>query len=198
MSVIITAILPYLLLYKYWALFGLTFIAAFFLPIPPGTIIMASAAFSSQGYFNIIWVIVVSILGNIAGDNAGYWVARYYGEPVLSRIGFRKVLHSARYKRIQERVVRQPGFLIFISRFEVSINLVVNLISGLAKVPYRKYLLFESLGEIFQVALYSTIGYVFGSNWQTLSSLIGRTLLIIIILGVGLFVISRKNLRKKN
>ncbi len=192
MNSVIQAILPFLLLYKYWALFGITFIAAFFLPIPPGTLIMASAAFAYQGYFNIWLVLVVATLGNIAGDNTGYWLARYYGRPILNKIGFRKVLASDRYKRIEARIVRRPGFIIFISRFEVFTNLAVNLIAGLGKVRYRTFLFYEILGEVFQVGVYGTIGYIFGSNWQALSSIIGRTLLILILLCVGVFIIVRK------
>lgn len=185
-------VLPYLLLYKYWALFSITFVAAFFFPIPPGTIIMASAAFAYQGYLSIVWVIVFSILGNIAGDNAGYWIARKYGREVLSRIGFAKTLDSVRYKKIETSIIKRPGFFVFISRFEVFTNLAVNLIAGLGKMPYQKYLLFEVLGEIFQVVLYGAIGYLFGSNWQALSSVIGRSLLVIMLIVVILVVIVRR------
>ncbi|HWC57411.1 MAG TPA: VTT domain-containing protein [Candidatus Paceibacterota bacterium] len=148
MSAITQAILPVVLLYKYWALFGITFVAALIVPIPPGTLIMASAAFSYQGYFSFGWVIAVSALGNILGDNAAYWLARQYGRIVLSRIGFRKLLASRQYQKVEARITRHPGFLIFISRFEVTINLIVNIVCGIGKVSYLKYLLFESMGEI--------------------------------------------------
>ncbi len=196
MNTIIHAILPFVLLYKYWALFGITFIAAFFLPIPPGTIIMASAAFAYQGYLDIWWVFAIATLGNIVGDNAGYWIARRYGRPVLYRIGMRKVLESARYQKIENRIVKRPGFLIFISRFEVFTNLAVNLIAGLGKVPYRKFLFFEVIGEVFQVVLYGSLGYFFGSNWQTLSSIIGRTLLVLIIVIILFVIIFWKRITK--
>jgi membrane protein DedA with SNARE-associated domain len=192
MNIVTQFIIPYLLLYKYWALFGLTFVAAFFFPIPPGTIIMASAAFAHQGYLSILWVIVFSILGNIAGDNAGYWLARKYGRSVLSRIGFAKILDSARYKKVEMSIIKRPGFFVFISRFEVFTNLAVNLIAGLGNMSYQKYLLFEVFGEIFQVGLYGAIGYVFGGNWQELSSLIGRSLLVIILIVVVSVMIVRK------
>ncbi len=197
MNTLITTILPFLLLYKYWALFCITFIAAFFLPIPPGTIIMASAAFAFQGYFDLGWVLLVATLGNIAGDNAGYWLARIYGKTFLSKVGFGKVLASARYQKIEQGVLKRPGFIIFISRFEVFTNLAVNLIAGLGKVPYYKFLLFEVIGEVFQVVLYGTIGYIFGSNWQALSSIIGRGLLVIMLVVVALLIIFRKKLAPK-
>lgn len=189
MNALIQHILPFLLLYKYGALFAITFIAAFIIPIPPGTIIMASSAFAYEGYLSFGWVLVVAIAGNILGDNAGYWLARTYGRKWLSKVpAFNKILNSERYQSIERRIARRPGFLIFISRFEVFTNLAVNLIAGLGKVNYRKFLWYEAIGEILQVALYGAVGYIFGSNWQAVSAIIGRSLLILIVL-IILFVI---------
>ena len=181
MSWLVQAILPYLLLYKYGAIFVVTFIAAFAFPIPPGTLLMASAAFSSQGYLSFFWVVFWGSLGNIAGDNVGYFVARKYGKRILNRIGFRKILASEKYASFEKRIQTKPAFLIFITRFEVVSNLCVNIICGLGEVPYRKYIVYEALGEIVQVALYCTIGYYVGDNWPTISALVSRFLFIILV-----------------
>ncbi len=188
MNFLIQILLPYLLLYKYWAIFSITLVAALILPIPPGTLLMASAAFASQGYLSFGWVVVVGIAGNIAGDNLGYWLAWRYGKKALHKIGFGKILDSEKYKNIERRIRKKPGALIFFSRFEVFSNLAVNLIAGLGKVPYRKYLLYEGIGEVFQVTLYCGIGYFVGDNWQEINALIGRFLLLIILVG-AIFVI---------
>lgn len=187
MNFIVQIILPYLLLYKYWAIFVITLVAALAFPIPPGTLLMASAAFASQGYFSFTWVVVVGSLGNIVGDNIGYWLARKYGKSVLCRIGFRKTLDSQKYKNIEERIRRNPKFLIFISRFEVFSNLAVNLICGLSDLEYKKYIVFEVLGEISQVFIYCAIGYIVGDNWMVISGIITK-FLILIILVLGLLI----------
>lgn len=184
MNTIVQTTLPFILLYKYWALFGITFFTALALPIPPGTLIMASAAFAYNGYFNFGWVLVVAILGNILGDNAGYWIAREYGISIFKKIGLSRVLDSRRYRRIQAVIRKRPGLIIFISRFEVVTNLSVNLIAGLGRVPYRTYLLYEVIGEILQVTLYSTIGYVFANSWHQVSTIIGKVLFAIVAVGI--------------
>ena len=188
MNFIVQIILPYLLLYKYWAIFTITLVAALAFPIPPGTLLMASAAFASQGYFSFSLVVFFGALGNIVGDNIGYFLARAYGKKVLYRIGFRKVLDSQKYKNIEERIRRKPNFLIFISRFEVFSNLAVNIICGLSGLSYKKYIVFEVLGEICQVFIYCAIGYIVGDNWVTISGIITK-FLILIILVVVLFVV---------
>ncbi len=188
MNFVIEVILPYVLLYKYWAIFGITLLAAFIFPIPPGTMLMAAAAFASQGYFSFPLVLLSAILGNILGNNLGYWTARMYGKRILYKIGLRKKLESERYKKIEERMRRRPGFIIFITRFEIFANLAVNVISGLAKVEYKKYLLYVILGEITQVSLYAGIGYMVGDNWTAISVLVSRSLIFILAL-IALFII---------
>lgn len=197
MNAIAHLILPYLLTYKYLALFSITLVAALILPIPPGTLIMGASAFAYQGLLSFPLVLFSASLGNIVGDNIGYWLARKYGKSVLERIGFKKTLESPRYKGIEDRLKARPGFLVFISRFEVFTNLAVNLICGLSKVPYRKYLLYEITGEVLQVCIYGSIGYLFGENWETINALIGRFLIVIILIALLLVVIYWKKISRK-
>lgn len=196
MNAIVQFILPYLLVYKYGAIFVITLVAALAFPIPPGTLLMASAAFAAEGYFSFFWVVAIGTLGNIAGDNIGYWLARAYGNQVLCKIGFRKVIESEKYKNIERRIQKRPGFLIFISRFEVFSNLAVNIICGLGQVPYKKYIVFEVIGEFLQVLLYCTIGYLVGDNWQTISGLISRFLLLILLVAALVVAIFWKRIVK--
>ena len=93
MDLLVQAILPYILLYKYWALFVVTFLASLAIPIPAGTLLIASAAFASQGYFNIYILLIVVIAANLVGDNVSYWLARLYGERALSNIPFIKKIY---------------------------------------------------------------------------------------------------------
>ena len=119
MDILIQAILPFVLIYKYWALFTLTFLASLAIPIPAGTILIASAAFASQGYFNITTIFIVVIIANIAGDNVSYWLARLYGKKVFSYIKFtKKILESKNFELIEKIISHRPGFIVFISRFE--------------------------------------------------------------------------------
>ena len=196
MNALVAGTLPFLLLYKYWAIFAITLIASLAFPIPPGTLLMASAAFASQGYFSFPFVVISGTLGNLVGDNIGYWLARRYGKAILCKIGFRKSIESDRYKAIEARVRKNPGFLIFITRFEVFSNLAVNLIAGLSEVPYTKYLLFEVPGEILQVLIYCSIGYFVGDNWTLFSTLLNRLMVIILLVAVLLVVVFWKRITR--
>lgn len=191
MDFLVQAIIPYILLYKYWALFITTFLASFALPIPAGTLLIASAAFASQGYFNIATIFIVVLIANIAGDNLSYWFARLYGKRILSRIPFiQKILVSKNFTLIEKSINRHPGLIIIISRFEVLSTLTINLICGLGHTSYKKFLKFEIIGALGSVFFYSILGYAFGDSWETVNKIMGDFSLVfflLIILGISLF-----------
>ncbi len=191
MSFLAQTILPYILLYKYTALFVITFLAALAIPIPAGTLLVASAAFASQGYFNIVVLIIVVTIANMAGDNLSFWLARIYGKKLLYRVGFlKKILTSRNFILIEKRINKRPGFIIFITRFEVIATLTTNLICGMGNVRYRKFLLFEAMGAFADTFFYAMVGYLFGDSWQAVNDLIGNFSIVFflaIALGVALF-----------
>lgn len=191
MNFLVQAILPYILLYKYWALFTVTFLASSALPIPAGTLLVTSVAFAGQGYFKVGTLMIVTILASIVGDNLLYWLARLYGKKILSRSNFfKKILISKNFNIIERKISRKPGFLIIISRFEVISTLTINFICGLGKASYKKFLLFEVIGTLANISFYVLIGIFFGDSWQAVDKLIGNfsiILFLIIILGVSLF-----------
>jgi membrane protein DedA with SNARE-associated domain len=198
MDYLLQTIIPYLLFYKYTTIFVIAFGAALIVPIPSGSILMAASAFASVGYFNIYWVIVLSIIGNILGDNIGYWIARKYGREVLSKIGFRRVLESKSFKMIEDKFNKHPGFIIFASRFEVLSTLSVNLLSGISKTPYKKYLLYELFGSIAQVCMYSLLGYFFADSWESVNTIVGKvSLIVVLILVLVIISFTHKTIIKK-
>lgn len=193
----VIALLPYILTYKYLAIFVITVIANLFFPIPSGTILMASSAFASQGYFSFFWVFIAGSIGNIVGDNLGYWLARKYGLTILYQIGLRKKIESETYKKLEFKIKKNSGFLIFITRFNVLSSLFVNIISGLSKISYKKFLLYVVLGETTQVLLYCSIGYIVGDNWQNISSSLNKVLWFILLGIVSLILIFWKKIWRR-
>lgn len=200
MDFIIQNLIPYLLLYKYVTVFVISFMAAFIVPIPSGNLLMIASGFSKVGYFDFYLVIIISIVANILGDNLGYWTARFYGEKILSKIGFKRILNSKKFKEVEVHYSNHPGFIIFISRFEVLSTLAINLLSGVSKTPYKKYLIHESIGSIAQVCVYGSIGYFFSYSWQSVNSTIGKVSLIIGLITIILVIAFGKKflVRKMN
>lgn len=197
MDFFIQNLITYLVLYKYLTIFAISFLAAFILPIPSGSLLMGASAYARFGYFDIYIIFLISVVANILGDNLSYLMARKYGYGFLSKIGFKKVLNSESFHNLKEKYNNRPGFIIFASRFEVLSTLSVNLLSGVSKTPYSKFFIHEVTGTFSQVFLYSSLGYFFAESWESINSTIGRVMLVLFFVFV-LILISFGKKRLKN
>src|SRR3989344_5473477 len=128
MDYLFDAFLSFLLVYKYAALFAITFVAALILPLPASTTIVAANVFAFQGYLNFPAVFGAALLGNIAGDNLGYFISRKYGEKFLRLIGFNKILNSAAFAILKMYIDTNCSSLIYFSRFMTSVVLLFFLV----------------------------------------------------------------------
>lgn len=202
METILGPFLSFLLLYKYMALFLVAFTAAFLIPIPASSVLAASGAFAYQGYLNIYIVLIVALAGNIAGDTLGYLLARYYGEKLLTKAGFRRLLKSSSYEKIKNYIVDFPQSLIYFSRFLIELGPAVNILSGLSEVPPKTYFLFEVLGEASYVFIYGMIGYLLGTQWENNVGFLAKITLVILPLGLiinlsQIFLFNKRRKRAK-
>jgi membrane-associated protein len=188
MSGIFQALLTFVLLYKYAALFLIALLGAMAFPIPAGSILLAASFFSAEGYLDIRWVFVSTLAGNVIGDTIDYWLVRLYGVRVIKRIRLGRVLESSLFKRIESYVTRYPVVMLFVSRFTAALTPIVNVLAGLTKLPYKIFLTVEIIGVGLDLVLLCTLGFLFGDNWEVVQSLFGL-LSVVIGLTVVLFVL---------
>lgn len=172
--------LSFLLLYKYVALFLITYLAALLLPLPSSTSLMAASAFATQGYFYFPAVVIVALVANIFGDLTGFFIARHYGAQFLIRIKLGKILRSKKFIGLEKYLQDKAGLTIFSSRFVSELGPFVNILAGLSKIPFKTYFLYESMGEFVDVAIYAVAGYFLGSEWQSASGIISFVMIALV------------------
>src|SRR5579859_3067144 len=83
MSIFLADLLSFLLAYGYIALALSAFVGAAGAPLPISLMLLAAGAFSAQGDFNIVFLLVIATAASVAGDCAGYLVGRLWGSKAL-------------------------------------------------------------------------------------------------------------------
>jgi len=190
-------ILSLVLIYRYPALFFISFVSSLGVPLPAAATAAAAAAFASQGYLNLFLLLLSGVSGNIIGDVTMYWLMRKFGKRLLYFIRLRKFADSAILNNVEQTVETYNAPVIIASRFQDQATTLVNIISGLAKLDFRRFLLLTSIGDILQIIFYVGLGSVFADNWQAIYGLIGKfgwIIALIIIIAVAL--ISTRTIRK--
>jgi membrane-associated protein len=197
MSSLFQNILGFLLVYKYIALFFIAFLSSLGIPLPAGSSTMASAAFASQGYFNIFFVLITGALGNILGDVSMYVLSRKYGKKILYWFHLRKLVESKPLKQVEKMENNYSALAIIISRFQDQATAMVNVIAGLGNIKFKRFVIYATIGDILQIIFYASVGYFFAENWQAFYNTMGIfSWLIVLIATIISILLANKFARK--
>lgn len=182
--------LSYLLIYTYVALFTVITLASFGIPLPATVLLIAAGAFAAQGYLDFSSILAFGFSASIIGDTTGYVISRRYGRNILRRIGFETLLVSPKFRSMEAFFAGHSNSAIFWSRFLVtSLGPMVNILSGLAKISYKKFLFYDILGEMLYVIIFSGLGYIFSDQWEVISQISGDVTTILVLLVLILFFV---------
>ena len=179
MNAVVVPLLAYLLLYKYVAIFVVMFVASVILPLPTNSLLLATGALASQGYFTFSLAVVVAVGGNVAGDCFDYVLARRYGRRALRMLK----VHTPWYVVHLERYMRDyAGLTIFFTRFFATADSFISILAGFSGISVGTFLWYSVLGNLVSDGGVLYIGYFFGANWQEVTGTV--SLVEWILLGV--------------
>ncbi|HEY1207420.1 MAG: DedA family protein [Bryobacteraceae bacterium] len=184
------------------ALFGIVTVAAIGVPLPVTLLLIVVGSMISQGAMNLWWAIGVAGAGAILGDQAGYAIGRWGGPAVVTKLsallGRRASIEAMEAKA---RAWGGPG--IFITRWLLSpLGPWINLVSGTAGYPWRRFLFWDVLGEITGAAVFISLGWFFSDRVMALDAALGdmtwaiAALLAALILGYQLVAYLRRPAKK--
>jgi membrane protein DedA with SNARE-associated domain len=177
-------VLSALLLYGLPVLFGVILICSVGIPFPVSLVLVAAGSFVQQGDMKLWQVITVASVAAVAGDQVGYGLARWGGRRLIGRVGTSLGI-DAKIKQAEALTKRWSGAGIFLSRWLVTaLGPWVNVTSGIAGYPWRRFLLWDVLGQVLWVVLYVTLGYVFSDRVQAIAEILGNLAWVV----VGLIV----------
>ncbi|MEK9500771.1 DedA family protein [Gaopeijia maritima] len=159
-----------------WMLALLAFLETVFVTgvfVPSGLATTFATLLASQGAMSLSAVAVAAAAGGFAGDVTGYWIGRRGGEAM--RAGDGMVAQAlARYDATTGRYLSgHPFFSVTLARLVAFVRTVMPLASGIARVPFVVFVVFELPGLLGWVALYMAIGLVAGESWQAAGSVVG-------------------------
>jgi membrane protein DedA with SNARE-associated domain len=182
-------VLAALLVYGLPVLFGVILICSVGLPFPISLMLVAAGSFVEQGDMKLWQVIAVASVAAVLGDQLAYGLSRWGGRRLINRMS-RKIGGETKIKQAEALTKRWSGAGIFLSRWLITaLGPWVNVASGIAAYPWRRFLFWDVLGEVLWVILYVGIGYVFSNRVQAIAEILGNLswavvgLIVTLILG---------------
>ena len=145
-------------------LFGIIFaetglLVGFFLP---GDSLLFSVGFASGAAgVNLYLLAALLMCAAIVGDNVGYFLGRQSGPRIFRRPKSR-FFHPDHLKRTKKFYEKYGARAIVYARFIPIIRTCTPFVSGVAEMPYPRFLFFSLFGGTLWIAFMMTVGYRLG------------------------------------
>src|SRR5215471_7173592 len=102
--------------------------------------------------------ILVAVAGPILGDSIGYYLGRRYGENV------RHKRHTKHWAKAQSWIKKRGAPAVFFGRFVAFLRSFVPAAAGVARMPYKRFLLWNVAAGVLWGTGSALLGYVAGEN----------------------------------
>src|SRR6266853_5522794 len=161
------------------------------LPISSEIVVPLGGALASQGKLNLVLVVLVCSIANLAGSMIAFWLTRRYGERVvLSRAG-RWMGLSRGHLRLANRFFERFGlWAVFIGRLLPIVRTYISFPAGGSKIGYVRFVVATLAGAIPWNFALAYAGYKLGQQYQTVAKdispfMIPIAIVVVILLATG-------------
>jgi membrane protein DedA with SNARE-associated domain len=138
------------------------------IPVPSEVIMLYAGYLVSIGQLGFVAAVVAGVLGNLAGSILAWWAGRTGGRELVLRYGRFIHVTEPRLARSDRWFERYGERVVLVSRCVPVVRTFISLPAGIAQMPLRRFALYTTIGCVPWVAALTLLGYVVGSNWESL------------------------------
>lgn len=169
----------------YLGIFLLMTLESALIPIPSEVTMPFAGSLVSLGKFELIWVVIMGTLGNLAGSLLAYALG-YWGQENIVRLVIRKygkyfLLSEHEFEKSQKWFLKYGEIIIFSSRLMPVLRTFISLPAGIAKMKLSKFMLYTLAGCFLWSIFLAYIGLTLGQRWNILEVYFRKFDLIIFI-----------------
>ena len=154
-------------------------------------VMMISGFLIKLGYLNLPLTFLTLTLGDLLGDTIWYYVGRHGGHKFI--------FHFGKYFNVTENDVslithifhKYKNKILFISKITAGfgLSLATLITAGMIKIPFKRFIIINFLGELVWTSICVSVGYFFGKAYIQVSNLGGKVSLIVSVLFLCLCVL---------
>jgi membrane protein DedA with SNARE-associated domain/rhodanese-related sulfurtransferase len=167
------------------------FLVAFgneYLPFPSELMFLQVGALVALGKIGLWWALAMPIAGTVLADVCLYFIGRRWGVRCL-RLAYRFSLEPEAVGHRRERLFGRYGpRSLLISKF-LPVTMVLPVLAGLTRVNPFRFLLYTTAGTTFWVGLYTSVGYLFNHQIDSIVRTCSRITGPLAIVGGLLFAV---------
>ena len=161
---------------------------------PGETVLILGGVLAFEGRLSLPAAIAVGVTGAAVGDSIGYLVGRRYGRQILhGTLG--RLVKREHVDRAQDYLASHGASAVFFGRFTAALRVLIPGFSGMARMPYGKFAVYNVAGAAVWGTMSVLLGYLGGAGWRRLAHVATRVgfaaLGVLVLVLVGSFVARR-------
>lgn len=130
--------------------------------LPGDSLLFASGAIAALGALNIWLILGLLIAAAILGDTVNYWIGHFFGRQLVDNptISF---INQEHIDKTEQFFKKYGGKTIILARFVPIVRTFAPFVAGVGSMEYSKFILFNIVGGVVWVLLFTLLGYFFGN-----------------------------------
>jgi len=148
----------------YLGIFLLMFLESTFFPFPSEIVMIPAGYLAFQGEMNLYLIVLVGIVGSLAGALLNYYLAMYFGRAFFLKYGKYFFIKEETLIKLDTFFAKHGEISTFTGRLIPGIRQLISLPAGLARMNVARFSLFTALGAGIWVVVLVALGYLVGSN----------------------------------
>ena len=180
-------LLQFVVRHGYMLVFAWVFVEQAGLPIPSAPLLLAVGALAGTHQMNLGVAIAFATIGSIASDTMWYELGRQKGVRVLQFLCRISLEPDSCVRRSQVSFGRNGPRVLLVAKFIPGLNAMAAPLSGIIRMGWRRFLLFDALGALLWVSAFTITGYTFSSDLERVAAraaFLGEWLLVLLLAGI--------------
>ena len=109
-------------------------------------------------------MVLVGLLGILAGDSVIYWMGRRLGFRIAEFRLLRRLVPPDKLQEVEKRLRRRGKVVVVIARYLPGLRAPTYFTVGHSRLPYWQFLIFDGLAALISAPLWVCIGFWFGDD----------------------------------
>ncbi len=144
--------------------------------LPGDTLLLTAGVFAAQGKISIVWLMIVTVIAAVSGDNVGYSIGRRTGHRIFKKKD--GILFRAEYiNRAENFYESHGGKTITLARFLPIIRTFAPVVAGVAKMDRKRFFMFNIAGALIWGISVILLGFFAGTRIPNIDSYLLPTVL---------------------
>jgi membrane-associated protein len=152
--------------------------------LPGDSLLVTAGLYAATGDLSIWALNLLLIPMAIIGDATSYYIGKKSGPHIFNRPQSR-LFKPQHMERARQFYAKHGGKAIILARFMPLVRTFVPVVAGVAKMPYRRFAMFNVVGAASWILSMTLIGYLLGNVVPNIDKHIEKVIVAVVLLSIS-------------